>query len=223
MAQALASTAPVRLWQRPLLQAEFDDVAFGIFYSEVYKAHLGALHQLREVEKDWATLGESLKVQEEKLLAANKALQKLGRQQGPDKRRAIARVKKAEESRERLKQLLATLRVVRAERAEELAVLDRQLALNAEMKEKEESLKQYSLEVVSECKNALMVQRELVASKEILLSKAKADAEEAGRSAASIEEQLSTAEAASMATDEHFQQVRSELGSLSSKSARRTR
>eukprot|EP00965_Chrysotila_dentata_P105333 3478749-Pleurochrysis_carterae.AAC.1 len=92
----------------------------------------------------------------------------MGRQQGPDKRSAIARVKEAEESRERLKQLLATLRVVKSERAEvssvlqaemfgtsvnllcttrlhalqELAVLDRQLALNAEMKEKEESLTQ---------------------------------------------------------------------------------
>lgn len=91
------------------------------------------------------------------------------------------------------------------------------------MKAKEEALKKYRLEVVSECKNALVVQRELVASKEKLLSKAKADAEEAERSAASIAVQLRTAEAASKAADKHLEQVRSELGLLSSKSARRTR
>eukprot|EP00965_Chrysotila_dentata_P085348 2815725-Pleurochrysis_carterae.AAC.1 len=106
---------------------------------------------------------------------------------------------------------------------QELEVLDRQLALNAEMKGKEEPLKKYRLKVVSECKNALLVQRELVVSKETLLSKAKADAEKAGRSAASVEEQLSTAKAASMPADNPFEQVRSELGLLSSKSARRTR
>eukprot|EP00965_Chrysotila_dentata_P025168 835199-Pleurochrysis_carterae.AAC.3 len=90
------------------------------------------------------------------------------------------------------------------------------------MKEKEESLKKYRLEVVSECKNALLVQRKLVASKETSLSKAKADAEEAGRSAASIDAQLSKAKASLMAAEEHFEQVRTELGSLSSKPARRT-
>eukprot|EP00965_Chrysotila_dentata_P084244 2782151-Pleurochrysis_carterae.AAC.1 len=64
---------------------------------------------------------------------------------------------------------------------QELAVLDTQLALNAEMKiKKEESLMNYRQEVVSEGKNALLVQRKLVASKETLLSQAKVDAEEAG-------------------------------------------
>eukprot|EP00965_Chrysotila_dentata_P190792 6174101-Pleurochrysis_carterae.AAC.3 len=81
----------------------------------------------------------------------------MGQQQGLEKRSGIARVKEAEESRERLKQLLTTLREVQAERAEvssalqaeELAVLDTQLALDAEMKKKEESFKKYRLEVVS--------------------------------------------------------------------------
>ena len=111
-------------------RAEFEDVAFGSFYSEVSKLHIGAIHQLREVEKDLATLEESLKVQEAELLAAQKALQKLGRQQGPDKRSAIARVKEAEVSLSRLKQLLATLRVLKGERAEVSSVLQAEVSVH---------------------------------------------------------------------------------------------
>eukprot|EP00965_Chrysotila_dentata_P190793 6174101-Pleurochrysis_carterae.AAC.4 len=56
--------------KRAYTRVELEDMAYGSFYSEVYQAHLFALHQLRKVEKDLATLEESFKVQEEELLAA---------------------------------------------------------------------------------------------------------------------------------------------------------
>eukprot|EP00965_Chrysotila_dentata_P194826 6176612-Pleurochrysis_carterae.AAC.1 len=160
-------------------------------------------------------------------------------------RSGITRVKEAEESLERLRQFLTTLREMQAERDEVSSALQAEVkcfcaialwfneatcvahyppsysagaggpghAAGAECRDEkdEASLKKYRLKVVSACKNALLT----------ALTKAKAEAEEAERSAASIEAQLRKTKAVSIVADEHFENVRTELGSLSSKSARR--